>query len=202
MTVNLATNVNAGGDAQGDSLSGIENLIGSAHADTLTGDGNDNTLDGGAGTDTMTGGLGNDTYMVESSFDLHRERRRRIRRRVGQRSFTLSANIENLTLQGTGDFKATAMPSTTFSPAIPATTYWMAAAAPTSCTAAPATTATWSTRASTRSRELGRGQLDTVYASEHALGANIENLFLQGPATSRPSATPSPTPSPATTATT
>jgi glucose/arabinose dehydrogenase len=51
VTVNLATGVGAGGDAQGDVLGGIENIIGSAQADTLTGDGNANTLDGGGGAD-------------------------------------------------------------------------------------------------------------------------------------------------------
>ena len=42
VTVNLATGSNSGGDAQGDTLTGIKNLIGSAHADTLTGDAGDN----------------------------------------------------------------------------------------------------------------------------------------------------------------
>jgi Ca2+-binding RTX toxin-like protein len=41
-----------------DTLSGIENLIGSDHDDTLTGDSGYNTLDGGAGNDTLIGGAG------------------------------------------------------------------------------------------------------------------------------------------------
>ena len=49
-----------GGDAQGDRLKGIENLRGSAHADTLTGDGTGNVLEGGAGADTLNGGGGVD----------------------------------------------------------------------------------------------------------------------------------------------
>lgn len=49
-----------GGDAQGDKLGGIENLWGSAHADTLTGDGAVNVLEGGAGADTLNGGGGVD----------------------------------------------------------------------------------------------------------------------------------------------
>ena len=63
VTVNLATNVNTGGDAQGDSLTGIENVTGSNYNDTLTGDGNDNTLSGGAGNDTLVGGAGNDALI-------------------------------------------------------------------------------------------------------------------------------------------
>jgi Ca2+-binding RTX toxin-like protein len=58
VTVNLVSNVNSGGDAANDSLTGIENLVGSALSDSLTGDANANTLDGGAGNDTLDGGAG------------------------------------------------------------------------------------------------------------------------------------------------
>lgn len=53
VTVNLATGVNSGGDAAGDTLSGIENVTGSAYNDTLTGNAGDNVLTGGAGSDTV-----------------------------------------------------------------------------------------------------------------------------------------------------
>ena len=55
----------SGGDAAGDTLSNIENIIGSAHNDTLTGDGSVNILTGGAGDDTLTGGGGADTFHLE-----------------------------------------------------------------------------------------------------------------------------------------
>jgi Ca2+-binding RTX toxin-like protein len=51
------------GDASNDTLSGIENLIGSVHADTLTGDAQANTINGGAGNDTISGADGND-YLI------------------------------------------------------------------------------------------------------------------------------------------
>lgn len=60
VTVDLAAGTNSGGDAQGDTISNIENLVGSDHADHLAGDGLDNILDGGAGNDTLTGGDGHD----------------------------------------------------------------------------------------------------------------------------------------------
>ena len=63
ITLNLATNVNNGGDAAGDKLADIENVIGSASGDTLTGDPNANTLSGLGGNDTLTGGAGNDTVV-------------------------------------------------------------------------------------------------------------------------------------------
>jgi Ca2+-binding RTX toxin-like protein len=60
VNVNLQSGVGSGGDAQGDTLSGIENVVGSAFNDVLTGDGNANTLTGGAGNDTLAGGIGAD----------------------------------------------------------------------------------------------------------------------------------------------
>jgi ELWxxDGT repeat protein len=53
-----------GGDAQGDSYSGIEDIVGSAGSDTLTGDDGDNALDGGAGNDSLDGGAGLDTAIL------------------------------------------------------------------------------------------------------------------------------------------
>jgi Ca2+-binding RTX toxin-like protein len=60
VTVNLATNVNTGADAQGDHLSSIENILGSSWNDKLTGDAGANFLDGAIGFDTLDGGDGND----------------------------------------------------------------------------------------------------------------------------------------------
>jgi serralysin len=48
-------------------LTGIENLIGSANDDTFVGDGNINRLEGGMGSDTLTGGLGNDTFIYNAA---------------------------------------------------------------------------------------------------------------------------------------
>ena len=62
VTVSLAIAIaqNTGG-AGSDTLTSIENLIGSNLNDTLTGDGNANVLEGGAGDDSLNGGGGNDT---------------------------------------------------------------------------------------------------------------------------------------------
>jgi Ca2+-binding RTX toxin-like protein len=57
VTVNLAT----GANSEGDTLIGIENLTGSADADTLTGSAAVNIIIGGAGDDTIDGGGSNDT---------------------------------------------------------------------------------------------------------------------------------------------
>lgn len=49
-----------GGDAEGDFLSGIENVSGSSHDDFIEGDEADNTFWGNAGHDQLLGGEGND----------------------------------------------------------------------------------------------------------------------------------------------
>ncbi len=58
--VDLSIGKVAYGDASGDTLVSIENLIGSAYNDSLVGDAGDNNLQGGAGNDTLQGGAGND----------------------------------------------------------------------------------------------------------------------------------------------
>jgi hypothetical protein len=61
VTASLVTGEGTGGDAEGDTYFGIENLIGGNGNDTLTGDDNDNILVGGPGADILYGGLGTDT---------------------------------------------------------------------------------------------------------------------------------------------
>ena len=58
LTKSTAQNTGGGGT---DTLSGIENLIGSQADDVLTGDGGDNVLEGLTGNDRLVGGAGNDT---------------------------------------------------------------------------------------------------------------------------------------------
>ncbi|EME70698.1 calcium binding hemolysin protein, partial [Paramagnetospirillum caucaseum] len=60
VTVNLGTGSASGGEAAGDVLSGIENLLGGNAADILTGDAGANRLSGAAGNDTLSGGAGDD----------------------------------------------------------------------------------------------------------------------------------------------
>lgn len=80
VVASLATGLGANGDAAGDSYSGIENLTGSHHSDTLLGDdgnnviegldGNDLALFGGKGADSIFGGKGNDNIKGEKGSDL------------------------------------------------------------------------------------------------------------------------------------
>ncbi|KGF72480.1 hypothetical protein DO97_09000, partial [Neosynechococcus sphagnicola sy1] len=65
--VNLGTGTGSGGDAEGDVLNNIENLVGSAFDDTLVGNSVNNSLAGGAGADSLDGGAGKDTAKYSGS---------------------------------------------------------------------------------------------------------------------------------------
>jgi hypothetical protein len=67
VTINLAAGTASGGHAQGDVLTSIENLVGSAFADVLLGSGADNVFEGGAGGDVIDGEGGIDTVSYANS---------------------------------------------------------------------------------------------------------------------------------------
>jgi Ca2+-binding RTX toxin-like protein len=70
VTLNLAAGTGSGGDAAGDVLSAIENLLGSSFADNLTGDTAANILTGAAGADSLYGGAGADSLYGGNDNDL------------------------------------------------------------------------------------------------------------------------------------
>lgn len=67
---NLTTGLGFGGDAEGDTLTGIENLIGSAFDDHLTGDANANVIEGRDGNDIIDGQAGDDLLRGEAGDDI------------------------------------------------------------------------------------------------------------------------------------
>ena len=69
VTISLRSSTAAGGDAEGDTLTGIEHLIGSAHDDRLLGNAEANTLQGGAGDDVLEGGADGDTLLGGAGSD-------------------------------------------------------------------------------------------------------------------------------------
>ena len=60
VTIDLGARTASGGDAQGDTFTGIENVWGSLAGDTLVGSGGANRMTGDAGNDHIDGGNGND----------------------------------------------------------------------------------------------------------------------------------------------
>ena len=90
---------------------GGNTLSGGAGADILIGGAGGDFLDGGTGADKMTGGAGNDIYMVDNAGDVAVETAGggvdEVRTTLA--SYTLAANVENLTSvsTGTADFFGT-----------------------------------------------------------------------------------------------
>lgn len=87
---------------------GNDQLFGLAGSDTLTGGAGNDLLDGGAGTDTMQGGTGNDIYVVDATGDVVTENTNEGTDTVQSGvTYTLGANVENLTLTGAAAINGT-----------------------------------------------------------------------------------------------
>lgn len=117
--INLYRPSQLGGDAAGDMLSGVENLIGSRFADRLIGNGEANSIDGGAGDDwlngswgldTLTGGAGRDRFLFDSVANADGDRVTDFRAREDRLDFSaIDANPyvvgdQAFTWLGTGSF--------------------------------------------------------------------------------------------------
>ncbi|MGB0629773.1 MAG: beta strand repeat-containing protein, partial [Alphaproteobacteria bacterium] len=87
---------------------GNDILNGDGGNDQIFGEAGNGAIDGGAGTDTMTGGDGDDTYYVDTAGDSIVENASEGTDTViASVNHTLSANVENLTLTGSGTIDGT-----------------------------------------------------------------------------------------------
>ncbi|MFX5701049.1 type I secretion protein, partial [Acinetobacter baumannii] len=83
-------------------------LIGNSAINTLTAGVGDDYLDGGAGADKLLGGIGNDTYVIDNTGDIVTENAGEgIDTVLSSITYTLSSNLENLTLTGSTAINAT-----------------------------------------------------------------------------------------------
>ena len=102
LTLTGATAING----TGNTLDNV--LLGNSVNNTLTGGAGNDTLTGGVGNDTMIGGTGNDTYVVDVAGDVVMENVNEGTDTVqGSLTYTLGANVENLTLTGTAAINGT-----------------------------------------------------------------------------------------------
>ena len=111
-TVNSSISYILGANVESLTLTGTGaiNGTGNSLANTLIGNASANILNGGTGADTLIGGAGNDTYIVETTGDVVSELSTivgEIDRVNSSISYTLGANLENLTLTGTGAINGT-----------------------------------------------------------------------------------------------
>lgn len=88
---------------------GSDRLYGMIGADKLNGGAGNDLLDGGSGDDLMTGGAGNDSYVVAQSGDkvVEAVSGGTDHVRTSLASYTLGANVENLTYTGSASFIGT-----------------------------------------------------------------------------------------------
>ena len=109
-TVQSAVTYILGAELENLTLTGAVAINGTGNSLTnvLTGNSANNILDGGAGNDTLVGGAGNDTYVVDAVGDVVTEALTAGTDTVQSAvTYTLAANIENLTLTGVAAINGT-----------------------------------------------------------------------------------------------
>ncbi|MBD2042888.1 calcium-binding protein [Microcoleus sp. FACHB-672] len=189
--------VNAGTDSVYASASyslgaNVENLYlsgtayygyGNALNNSIVGNSSNNYLSGGAGVDTMAGGIGSDVYVVDSTSDVVTEGVDAGTDVVyASASYTLGANVENLYLQGSAYYGYGNALNNYIAGNSGNNLIWGGAGNDTMAGSAGNDIYYVDSTSDVIIEGVGAGT-DVVYASaSYTLGANVENLYLQGSA--------------------
>ncbi|NTW70190.1 MAG: cadherin-like domain-containing protein [Chlorobiaceae bacterium] len=169
---------------------GNDALNGGAGDDTLTGLVGNDMLNGGEGDDTLEGGTGNDSYYIDSVDDvvveLVEEGTDRVYTNV---NYTLSLNVEHLTLLGMGDINGTGNSGKNVLTGNSGNNLLIGAVGDDSLIGGAGADSLiggadndtyYVDDAGDMVTELGGDGIDTVYTKlSHTLSDNVENLFLQ-----------------------
>ncbi|HET6222144.1 MAG TPA: calcium-binding protein, partial [Dongiaceae bacterium] len=111
LTLSGSANINGTGNTLANLLTGNGGdnyLFGDTGNDTLNGGAGNDTLDGGAGNDSLVSGLGNDLYIIDTASDAVVEAAGEGTDTVqSSATYTLAANVENLTLTGSANLNGT-----------------------------------------------------------------------------------------------
>ncbi|AYQ28615.1 tandem-95 repeat protein [Polaromonas sp. SP1] len=181
-TVNANFSYTLGANVENLVLTGTAAINGTGNAldNVLTGNSAANTLNGGVGADTLIGGAGNDIYIADASDTVVENANEGTDTVNADTSFTLGANLENLTLTGTAAVNGT---GNTLNNVLTGNTAAnvLDGGAGADTLAGGAGNDTYVVDASDTIVENANEGTDTVNAGfNYTLGANLENLTLTG----------------------